>query len=753
MKNIFKNIVALVAFSAATLNSGFSVSAQNLPAGTYLESNGIAYAKEAHINGDGTYTVDLHTFVTGEVTQTMESVPVDVVLVLDVSGSMADNVNSYEYTQASHSRIRATDYFDTIDFNNQYATDYFYNYNGNYYQVYVGRGGYIGNRHWFLFFTVNGTRYHINSNGQVVTQEPTNITNNATDLWNTNVTLYTRRLISSTTKIQALKDAVDAFIRQIEHNDWYEDDTNDKRRTTALGNRISIVKFADDSYYNSTAGAESDNAPLTPGNNFNNQGYNHTQVVRGFTATSSTANVNDLISAVDGLRAAGATAADYGMNLARLLINSVGSDPTRANSNKTVVFFTDGEPNHQNGFDNGVASAAIRNSKKIKDVTYGEGDDATHPAVFSVGVFDQKPAPSSNLENFMNYISSNYPAATAYNNGGAQASNTFYMDASGGTAEDLKAIFTAIAHAAGGSGNTEVSGGSSVTVDIVSSSFSVPQGYEDNPAGAVTVLVAPCIGKTNIGGKEYLTFGPEKTPEEYGMGPIVPSISESDNKVSTTGFDYSENWCGPDPTSTSQIQPGYHGFKQIIRFKITVNEDAVGGPNVDTNDADSGIYLEGSDKPLITFNRPTVKLPVQIWLQKQGLRPGDSAVFTLYMCKFTEWDSNQTDIEKQKWDNFTKVVVNYNDMDTNGIVKIVGLDPDYFYRLKEDAWAYGYTYQDGGIQYTVGDNVQNPFVFVNIPKEIKYDEATARNVFKERTAASGGDEEGEGGEGGESGNE
>ena len=100
--------------------------------------------------------------------------------------------------------------------------------------------------------------------------------------------------------------------------------------------------------------------------------------------------------------------------------------------------------------------------------------------------------------------------------------------------------------------------------------------------------------------------------------------------------------------------------------------------------------------------------------------------------------------ETATWENFTKVVVSYEDMykevdeqgNPTGLVKIVGLDPDYFYKLKEDAWAFGYTYQDGGIQYTVGDNVQNPFVFVNVPKPVKYDEASLRNVFKEKKAAA-----------------
>ena len=84
------------------------------------------------------------------------------------------------------------------------------------------------------------------------------------------------------------------------------------------------------------------------------------------------------------------------------------------------------------------------------------------------------------------------------------------------------------------------------------------------------------------------------------------------------------------------------------------------------------------------------------------------------------------------------MVVNSEVMDENGLVKISGLDPDFFYKIKEDAWAFGYTYQNGGILYTVGDNVQNPFIFENVPKPAKFSEATVRNIFNEKTSASGG---------------
>ena len=725
MKNTFKYIAAFVAFSAATLVSGLSVSAQNLPDGTYKEENGIAFAKRALVNDNGTYTIDLESFVTGEVTQTFESVPADVVLVLDVSGSMSDGINSYTYNTATRTNLNAGN--GGWD-DNQKSTNYYYLYNGTYYRVYIGRarnGGYSQTYHYFLFFTVGGTRYHINSNGQVVSQEPTNVTSNNTNLWSTNLTLYTRTSSSTgVTKLQALKTAVGAFIDEINKNDRIDPET-DQERDERLGNRIAIVAFSGANY----AGQSTHN--------------NSIKLNTGWVELGEDKDIDDstgydmLIDDVDDLSAGGGTHVEYGMQDALALIQNSSADV------RTVVLFTDGIPGTGTW---GVtettnsANGAIDYSRQINAITIGTGENATTPKIYAVGLFDEKPLSGEDTYNYMNYVSSNYPGARNMTTPGTKDSDKFYMDASGGSAEDLVEIFTSIAESSGGSGNAQVSGGSTMTVDIVSSSFSVPKGFEDNPGGAITVLVAPCNGKTTIDGKEYFTFGTAKAPNEYGFS-ITPSISEADNKVSTTGFDYSENWCGPDPTSTT----GWHGYKQIIRFVITVNDDAVGGPNVATNDSDSGIYLEGSEEPIVKFNRPTVKLPVQIWLQKQGLRPGDSAVFTLYMSPFEGFDTAHPD--DNDWSNFTKVVVSYDDMDQNGIVKIVGLNPDYFYKLKEDAWAFGYTYQNDGIQYTVGDNVQNPFIFVNIPKELKYDEASLRNVFAEKTAASGGSEGGESGEG------
>ena len=66
----------------------------------------------------------------------------------------------------------------------------------------------------------------------------------------------------------------------------------------------------------------------------------------------------------------------------------------------------------------------------------------------------------------------------------------------------------------------------------------------------------------------------------------------------------------------------------------------------------------------------------------------------------------------------------------NNCVKLSGLDPDYYYQIAEDVWGWSYDYQDNGVKYTVGEGIQNPFVFINVPKEeIKEAEAVVRNIF------------------------
>lgn len=734
MRNTLRYILASLAFSIGALSSGPDAVAQSLPAGTYEETNHIAYRKAVHLK-EGTvnqYVIDLETFVTGAVEVTNVSIPADIVLVLDVSGSMSDNITSYAYNPITSQGYSYNNYG-----NNTY---YYLHTDGKYYPVtrdYYHTGGLIfGTNHYYLRFTVGGTTYYLSGNS-VTTNRPGNYTNTGTTIW-TGV-LYTRTQVSSESKLATLKRAVLNFIEIIDQNDL----DNAPEGQNRLGNRIAIVTFSS----------------------------NANTLLNGLTPLSSK---QSLINAVNGLNANGGTNAHLGMQNALTLLTPANGPDGKLRQLKTTVMFTDGNPglygdwtgnNRQGTWDS--ANNTISYASQIKGLAVeSENEEAVvYSKVYTVGVFDD---PSDYTEVYMGKTSSNYKKdATSMGSYNNWNSNNIWSNGNGtalpaadqiysfvaSDAEGLNSIFESIAHSSGGSGNAQVSGGSAVTVDIVSSSFSVPTGASGD---AVTILVAPCTGKTTIGGKEYLTFGEEVDPDDVFEDPITYSIDPTTNKVSSTGFDFGVNWCGYDEANNR-----YHGYKQILRFTVTVKEDAVGGPEVNTNDAESGIYLAGSDEPLIKFNRPNVKIPVNIWIKKEGLEGNDSAIFTIRRyCYYQrnadgtyKVDSNGnpipvdvTDfsaIPKSEWETFTKLAVNkkYNAIagePTACMVMLSGLDPDYVYRIEEDAWAHlGYAFEpEEEAQYTIEwdgkehVSLTNPFTFTNTPKNtVVYDEDVIRNVF------------------------
>lgn len=234
-------------------------------------------------------------------------------------------------------------------------------------------------------------------------------------------------------KMSTLKTAVNSFIDETAK-------TNSERSNENLRSRISLVKFAGkktDKVGNDTYQEED------PFFGPYGEHYNYTQIVRKY-KTYTNDNKAELKNTVNALKPAGATAADYAMDHAKTLVNQSKSDettnPNRKNVKRIVIFFTDGEPNHESGFDKSVANTAIQTAKTIKN-------DAT---IYSIGVFKDADANSTKdkFNKYMHGMSSNYPNATAYDNLGTRATNSdgsetaFYKAAT--QASELNNIFNEI---------------------------------------------------------------------------------------------------------------------------------------------------------------------------------------------------------------------------------------------------------------------------------------------------------------------
>ena len=190
---------------------------------------------------------------------------------------------------------------------------------------------------------------------------------------------------TGTTKMNALKSAVNSFLDSTAAQNEKISDANSKIR-------VSLVKFA---------GTQKN----AVGNDMYQEGwnrYNYSQIVSDFTT-----DMSGLETSVSSLRAAGATSADYGMNLAQSQL-----DKARSGAQKYVIFFADGEPNHSNGFEKSVANSAVRAARALK---------SKGTTIYSIGVLsgadpsaDPTSRHTSKVNKFMQAVSSNYPNAVSY---------------------------------------------------------------------------------------------------------------------------------------------------------------------------------------------------------------------------------------------------------------------------------------------------------------------------------------------------
>lgn len=337
--------------------------------------------------------------------------------------------------------------------------------------------------------------------------------------------------------------------------------------------KIDALKIAVDGFLNSTA---------------QNGGDNRVALVT-YASGANTANVltNDFASVktnVWGLTANGATYADAGMGNAKEIIDTI---PAERDSNKVVIMFTDGEPNHSNGFDNKVANETIATSKQMKDAGV---------TVYTVGVMEgaNNADTTSDFNRYMNYVSSNYPDAENMNNGGKKYDHpdggNYYLTAD--NLEALKEIFQSISNEVGGASNSTLNS-QTVLKDIISDSFQLPAGAD---ASSIAVYTANCTAITN----DVPTFGADQPSG------LSASIAEDGRTITVSGFDYSANYVGQNTTTGELHNPGK---KLIVEIPIEIRTGFLGGNHVPTNSDASGVYSK--DSTLVEqFDVPYVNIPI-----------------------------------------------------------------------------------------------------------------------------------------------
>ena len=449
------------------------------------------------------YKVTLESWATGTVTTTTETKPLDIVLLLDVSGSMDDKYSDekidkyvpYDYSwnlfryNTTNSDLKKYE-------NTQYGVWYKLS-DGTYVTVKVD----VQERAWRKDIYT----YSYASNGKTTIIEKSLGANDPP------TKQFYYKESANTTKLDALKTAVSAFI--------------DNVATNSPNSNISIVRFANG--YKSTEGNDT----------FWQDGYeyNYTQIVKKLTKVD-TNGVTALKRAIGELKAGGATASDYGLNKAAEALKD-------AKQERVVILFTDGDPNHGRNFDKKVATAAVNKAKELKTA-------ATKTTIYTVGVFKNL---SEDVNLYMSSVSSNYPNAFAqYNDrkntwtvsGGGSDFGKYYMNATN-PVDLLKAFQTISSEVSGGELGAEA-----VLTDVIAPNFALVA-----PEGS-TGVTAYTVDKTADG------WSTQKTTLTNGV------TVGTDGQVNVTGFDYSENCV---TTTAKPNTTNDYGKKLVVEFTIRHN--------------------------------------------------------------------------------------------------------------------------------------------------------------------------------------
>lgn len=341
--------------------------------------------------GNSDFLVTLSAISSASNATSTTSKPLDIVLVLDTSGSMDDE--PHMGTRPEDERYKYTPIYDPQE--TQRAI--YYTVDG---KKITAEGKWEEGTGWIPIPTWKFTNWK-HEDGQTVYPKTSE-----TDEETGHIQFYERKdLGANITKLDAVKDAVSKFATETAK-------LNDSISDPNKQHRISLVTF--------------ESAP---------------HLVSGLTPYTSS-NVSGLISNVDDLRASGGTESDKAMKEAGDVLDSARTD-----AQKVVIFFTDGQPTSGTNWENKVAAGAINNAKNLKDnntLIYSIG-------VFRDANVNDEDFSAGNFNGYMHAVSSNYPEATAKygsNNRyqvtpGKRAEDSHYYKTAS-TADELNDIFTDI---------------------------------------------------------------------------------------------------------------------------------------------------------------------------------------------------------------------------------------------------------------------------------------------------------------------
>lgn len=522
-----------------------------------VEQGGLVVTKTLSEGTDGNYSIELTAYATGSTSTTTTPVdkPMDIVLVLDQSGSMAYSFgNPIAKNDATNQQLGATEgYFTYVST----ETDYWGQTTTTYYPVRYHDG------RW---------QYKTTEDGEVSWKKVP---------YDNNIYI---------TRLSALKNAVRNFV-----------DSVNKKAAGADGQfgteddidyRLAMVGFASgyswyngyntqEYYYGNTevfvgATQYTYNDGTEDGATNANSAQSHYQ--DAFQDVTTSDGQSNIEASIDALAADGGTLTDLGIEMANGIFadNPITDDTERG---RVVIVFTDGEPGWS-GYDSTVANSAITNASTAKN---------THRArVFSVGIFDGADATSVGNSNGNSTEKANYFMQNISSNNGKLRTPSFYLSASDDVA--LNNVFQQIDKEISTPTTTVKLDANAVLRDVISDNFVLKQDF--NASEDVTIKTVS--GRT-ADGTTIIWDATEQTAS--GCTAVLNGKS-----VEVTGFDYSGKY----------IAPSHNGEKLIVRIDglVPVNAGTIASNN--TESLISGIYASSStaETAVVEFPVPKTVIPV-----------------------------------------------------------------------------------------------------------------------------------------------
>lgn len=645
---------------SASLLAAAVVPASPVTAQGTEEDNGMHISKTATANGDGTYTISLEAYATGEkvISEVSEDVPTDIVLVLDQSGSMAQDFNKVEVSYNVSNRTNSANYT---------------NRNNLWYQLNDG-----------TYVAVTVERKEI---GDKYTQLSTNLTN-AGSWWEDGYWDYEGNLYQ---KVGNEYLPVE-ISREWKSTGWIG---GYYRYTYAFSDGTKILSDDDDGtpdfqgrgplYYKSgseyeytysyTLNGETHLIETSQGDDATPEGpyYNRSQrVVQTTKLEALKTALNSFVTAVNE-KAAGADGLLYTEDDINHRVAVAGFASESGYDNNTELLSVSGTNSSYGSYSNGGTIGVAYNSlnqrtyqQAFQNMDTSAGQTMVDHAIDALAangatradlgmkmaqnILTYNPVSSTEKRNrvvimFTDGAPTSFSAfdkdvaddaitaaqsikdsgATVYTVGifsGADAttpgneygndtakSNWFMQQVSSnnGTVQDPSYYMTASDTDALNSIFEQISddieqGGSSTTLDETAVVKDTISRYFTLPAGAnaddIILETYRCTGKN---GDKYTW---EKNPTTMGATATVDG-----KNVSVTGFDFSENYVA-EIKEDGEVT-GYQGDKLVITFVVVPEDGFLGGNNVPTND---GAYIyenASSEDPLLTFNVPEVNVPIE----------------------------------------------------------------------------------------------------------------------------------------------